>query len=570
MTPDAATQSDSATQHLVLARTFLGRLFENDITGGADDLKTGYFWLLSFLAAPPFLVAVMTMEQWERVGRYQGVIALHELSMSGKVLYLAFAMVAAGILTAMTWSNLLLDRRDALILGALPVRAPTIVRAKLLALGGYLAITAVAMHGLASLSFGVGLAVRNTFTFLLRGVAAHFIAATSASLFLVLTVAAVQGLVLAAAGPRLFARLSSLLQVVLIATALVIFVTLPLFAISTHDTIAGIGPNNRPWMLWTPPFWFLGTYELVLGMDQPVMRALHWRGLMALAVVIPLTIWSYGASYRRLARAAVEGSDSPRPRSAAALAEVLTRLLARDPVSRSAVQFFVISLARVERLRFVLAIAAGIVVGCSGPILFLWAARATSPQPPAGLLALSLANAAFLTCGIRVAASLPCDLGAAWIVPAIDPSPARLRSAAWRTHFALGVLPIVMLFGALQAWFWGPASAARHALVLITSGAFLIEILLWNYERMPGTNAWRPERLELGKRWPLYGLAFLSFSMGIGGVESLVLNTPALFAMLVAFLVAVALAVRLMHARRLVMPIADDEVVGAPSVLRLD
>lgn len=570
MKRQTTSSADSAVQHGVLARTFLARLFENDITGGADDLKQGYFWLLGFLAAPPFLVAVMMFNQWEHVALVQGAIALHELSLSGKVLYLAFAMVTSGVLTAMTWSNILLDRRDALILGALPVRAPTIVRAKLLALGGYLAITAVAMHGLASISFGVGLASGNTFEFLLRGIAAHFVASTSASLCLVLTVASLQGLILAAAGPRLFARLSSLLQVALIAGVLVIFVTLPLFALSTRDTLAGVGPTNRPWMLWTPPFWFLGTYELVLGADRPVLTALHWRGVWAMAILVLLTLWSYSAAYRRLARAAVEGSDSPRPRRAAALSEALTQSLTRYPVSRAAVQFFIISLARVERLRFVLAVAAGIILGCSAPILFFWAAGPPAASPPSRLLALSLANVAFLTCGIRIAASLPCDLGAAWIVPAVGPAPARMRSATWRVHMALGVLPIVILVGALHTWFWGPASAARHALVLIASGALLIEVLLWNYERMPGTNAWRPERLELGKRWPLYGIAFLLFSLGIAKVEALVLDTSVPFVLFVAGLIVLTAAVRVAHTRRLVMPIADDDVVGAPAVLRLD
>lgn len=570
MTVDTPGRTGEGLRWGALVRTFLTRLFENDITGGANDLKTGYFSLLAFLAAPPFLLAIMTMNLWENTARVHGIAVLHEQSLSGKVLYLSFGMVAAGILTAMTWSNLLLDRRDALILGALPVRPQTIVRGKLAALGVYLAVLALAMHGLASFSFGVGLAVGNTLTFLVRGVIAHFVAATSASLFLILTVTALQGVILTLTGPRVFSRISSALQIALIAGVLVVLVTLPLFAVSTLDTLAGSGRNNRPWMLWTPAFWFLGTYEVVLGTDRPILIALHWRGVAALACVIATILWSYASAYRRLARAAVEGGDTPRPRRAAALNEVLTRSLTSHPASRAAAQFFLISLARVERLRFVLAVAVGIILGLSAPVLFFLAAGLASSSPPTGLLALSLAVVALLACGIRIAASLPCDLGAAWIVPAVDPAPARMRAATWRVHMALGVLPIVVLFGLLHAWYWGLLSAAQHALVLVASGAFLIEILLWNHERMPGTNAWRPERLELDKRWPLYGIAFLLFSLGIASIETLVLDMPALFAVFLGALVALAAGVRVAHQRRLVMPVADDEVVGAPAVLRLD
>jgi len=578
VTSVTAHRPEERHQLRALRSAFLTRFFDNEITGGSNDLKASFFWLVGFLAAPGFLIAIMMMWQWDTIARFQGVAALRESAMSSKLVYLSYGMVASGLLAAMTWTSLLLDRRDALVLGALPVRPRTIVGSKLGALAAYLGLLTIAMHGLASLTFGTVLASHNTFSFLLRGVVAHLVAGGVSSTFLFLAVTSAQGVALALTGPRAFTRVSSALQVGLIACVLIGFVVQPLFAVATLDTLAGAGRRNHPWMLYTPPFWFLGTYEWLLGTEHPGLIALHWRGVAVLASLAGLTSVSYVASYARLSRAAVEGGDAALPRpKAAALVEGLVKRLTARPASRAAAQFFLVSLARVERLRFAAAMAIGVVVGWSIPAIYLWAQKradpaenAIDPFGPGTVLALSLADVAFLVAGLRVAASLPSDLKASWIIPMIDAPVTQLRSGLWRVLFATGVVPIAVLFAPLIAWFWGAQTAVGHTLVLLAGGALLIELLLWNHEQMPNAGPWRPERVQFGKRWPLYLLGFLLFSAGMAALEGLVLGEVWRIASLVGFLILATVGIRLAHERRQVIPEDDLDNLGAPAVLRID
>jgi hypothetical protein len=135
--------------------------------------------------------------------------------------------------------------------------------------------------------------------------------------------------------------------------------------------------------------------------------------------------------------------------------------------------------------------------------------------------------------------------------------------------FAVGVVPVVIVCAPAYAWRWGIGFAMAHSFVLFASGAFLLELLLWNYEQMPCARPWRPERANLGKRWPLYLAGFVAFSTWIPAVEVRLVQRPSLMAAFIALIALAALAVRIAHRRRLVLPPDDFDALGAPAVLGL-
>ena len=172
---------DAHDQLRTLTRAFLVRFFESEITTGSDDIKGAFFWLLAALAMPGLFIPWLMVFDWHLIGMFQGADALREASRAEKVFYLGFSMIASGMLTAIAWNSLLPDRRDTLILGALPVRPRTVVTSKLAALAAYIALVGVSMHAMAGLFFGAILSTNSSFSFLLRGVAAHFIASCAAT-----------------------------------------------------------------------------------------------------------------------------------------------------------------------------------------------------------------------------------------------------------------------------------------------------------------------------------------------------------------------------------------------------
>ncbi len=111
----------------VLQATFLGRFFENEATG-SSDLRQSFLWLIAALATPGFFLPLYHTEvRWYEITLRHGLEALRAYALFDKALYLNLTRVLITLLAAIGWHALLIDRRDGLILGGLPLRLRTIV-----------------------------------------------------------------------------------------------------------------------------------------------------------------------------------------------------------------------------------------------------------------------------------------------------------------------------------------------------------------------------------------------------------------------------------------------------------
>jgi hypothetical protein len=82
------------------------------------------------------------------------------------------------------------------------------------------------MHGPRPV-YGLGLGSLESSGAVLRNISAMFIAASSVNVFVLAVVTAVQSLTLAVAGPGWFARVSPVMHIALVATAILALVALP-------------------------------------------------------------------------------------------------------------------------------------------------------------------------------------------------------------------------------------------------------------------------------------------------------------------------------------------------------
>jgi len=267
-----------ALQFTALTRTFLARFFDNEITGGTNDVLQGFFWVVTILSVPGALIAVMLSVHWGVLGTVYGVAVLRYASQPDKVLYLGLVMIGSALVSAIVWTSLLVDRQDALILGTLPLRASTVAAAKLSALLVYVGLIAGSMAGTSSVLWGFFLASGRgaTFGWAFHGIVAHFVATAAASAFVLLAVAAVEGLALSILGPRIFARVSIALQaglVVLVGAAMLVLPRIP----SAVANLYSHGASRQNWLLNTPPVWFLGLYEWAFGTMDPDLKQLAVR-----------------------------------------------------------------------------------------------------------------------------------------------------------------------------------------------------------------------------------------------------------------------------------------------------
>ena len=83
-------------QVAALARTFLVRFFESEITTGTDDLKQFFFWLLAALAIPGLFIPWIMAFEWQLLALIDGSEAVRIASRAEKTFYLGFATIASG------------------------------------------------------------------------------------------------------------------------------------------------------------------------------------------------------------------------------------------------------------------------------------------------------------------------------------------------------------------------------------------------------------------------------------------------------------------------------------------
>jgi hypothetical protein len=470
-----------------LTRVFVARFFESEITAGRTDLTQSFFWLTAVVGAPGLLLAFYQQFAWEHIVRYGGGLAQLEVAaLFDKTVYLGFTFFAVAIVAAVGWPAMLPERRDALVLGALPARPRTVIAAKLAALGAYTALLALCIHAGSALLFGLFLGSLESVASVVRTVPAHFVAAAGLTIFVMAAAAGTQSLLLLLIGPRRFHRVSALLQIAFVVTALATFVALPgrsPGASATFDETGLIGPD---WVQRLPPMWFLGVYEVMAGSPFDQMASLARSAGAGLAAAIGLTIVAYPLAGRRVLASAVEAAPSEGPRTSGRAVDMLTRRLGRTPGDRATIQFALATLTRVPAHRLLLALAGAL--GAMGLFPLLMAvhdARAMTVSATVGVLALPFVALYFWVIGLRSAMEVPGELSGRWLFESSPVPPLAGRRAARRIMIAAGVVPVAAFTLVVWLLLWPPETGLVRAAAATAAGLLLVELLLWGYAGLP-------------------------------------------------------------------------------------
>ena len=282
------------------------------------------------------------------------------------------------------------------------------------------------------MTWGIFLASGNTLVFAVRGMLVHFVVACGASLFVLLGITAIQGAVLAVAGPRIFDRVSPVLQFVVVALVVSGLLGLPTIGAAASRPCAAPAATSSRGFCTRRRCGFSGLYEWALGGAAAMHRLLALRAALGLVVAVGLTLLVYPLAYQQTMTAVVQsgrhrGSDR---RRTAIVARVLVAVNGRAPIARGVAQFLAATLGRVERHRFVLAIALAISAAWAFPTWMSLPAT-LPPKPGVAFLALPIAVMTFLLVAVRVGASIPSDLRAAWLFEVHDRRAGRRPRASW-------------------------------------------------------------------------------------------------------------------------------------------
>jgi predicted permease len=527
-----------------LTRHFASGLIQNDLVTPTEDLHATIAGVLALLLVGAAGLALML------IGKYNSVSFVSDggfharalpnlaervtMAVDDKALLIGGAMIVMGLLTVLAWESLSVDRRDLAILGPLPIHPATVLAAKSAAVVGAATAAAVAMNLLPSLLLPIVVLAKTPAGFAQVGtwMSSHFVAGTAACAFTFLTLSTLRGAIGLLAPPRVSRTLLPFLQFVLVLALLSLLLAAPVLASRANATLTSASSTA----LVFPPLWFVGLGEVLAGRHDAVFRVPAEAGLAALAIVLAAALGVHLVGFLRRSRQlnAADSVDGQKPGRGSMLLERLAQRLVEDRRARASFLFTARTLARSPRHRLHVAAALGLGLAVSGATVAAafggWKVGREAFDLTTMALAAQLNLVFFLVIGVRLSATIPADLDAAWVfrfhaTPAHERHLAGTRSAI----FVLMIVPLLLALAPVHALLWGAYTAVVHLAFGIVLALILLEIAFKDYDRLPFAAAFVPGRTVLSLRLPLYVLDYVLLVYVTPQIEQLLIERTGMF-----------------------------------------
>ena len=535
--------TERETPFRILWRVFLAQFAANESATSDIQTRRAIIGVITFLVIPGLFLMMRTMSGYEvmvKVARAKGTPEIVEVFLAQMaVLFVSYSMISTGVLTVFIWDTLVFDKRDAMVLGPLPLSGRTIVGAKLAALATFLIGTALAVNVVSGLSFGfVTGAVDGR---VLQHLAAHWAGTIGGAVFIFCTLVVVRGLLVLLVSVHIAETVGSVLQFVFL-SAVLCFMMVP--------TATG--------QVLPPISWFAALFELIRGSAVAALPGLAKCGYIGLPLSVAAAITVTFAGYWKQMRAALAPSAR-----VAATARMRRRLAATiagpDRVARATSDFVLTTLARSRIQQAPIAIAAALGMAIiSIALVTREGGLAELRTPRTVVLWIPIVLGYWIVVGLRASFAVPTELKAAWAFRVHSQWPsASYWSGVRAAMFAFAVGPALFVNALAVLPLLGWRIAAIHALVVIVAIAIAVQSASLLVDGVPFTRAYPPGHAKLKTRWHLYLLGMFAIAYLPVRWEMLVLNDPWGFATLNATGVAVLVALEIVgryRARKWVLP----------------
>lgn len=459
---------------------------------GADGSQTSVVRTLAGVATPMLMAAfwIVTLATWLNAW---SAAAIHYL-------FVLYSVCAMACVTALQWERLFPTRADFLILLPLPIRPQTLFSAKLTSSAAFLG-----MFLLATNIFGTVLFPMLYGTGMLRVMLAHAIAVFTAGLAASLAVLTVEALVIVLVPEGWFRRIAPLVQTIIVASALTLFLRiatvdeqLPLF-LTGRVSFAGK----------LPPLWFVSLYETLLHgpTATPFAHQMAHCAWLCLPILTTSTIALYPAAWKRRQRMALEGARSASLRHNSILHHLLHHTLLPHADQRAIFHFLSQTLARLNRYHVMLAAYSGSGIALAFAVSVTLNTHDTQLQLALDARGVHEAVAILLfwtIAGLRVAFLLPEELRARWIFQMAPLSTTRVVTTMKRFVMLACIAVMAVFLATLAACHWSTADILRQACLGIAVATLLVDLFFFQTDSIPFTRPSQPERSSLPLTLAIY------------------------------------------------------------------
>ena len=451
-------------------------------------------------------------------------------------------MLVIGLVAVLTWDNTFPDRRDAMILGPLPVKPGTILVAKITASASLLGVAILALNfassGARSLVFGgdAGLAG------VLRYFVSYWFTMVAAAAFLYGAVLTIQGTTAHFLPRRLFLRVSAFLQLAAFGVFLVVYFLAP--SVDTPAQLAALG--SRSPLAASPVLWFFALLNQCNGSLPAGALWLAQRAWIALACAVAGATVSLLVCYLRTMRKTVEEPDLVPAGHAVHWMPNLGGSL------QTAVLLFTLrSLRRSRQHRVVLALFLSIALAFALHLLRQAPRWGTTTPMTTDFAMSTLWILVFSVLAFRAVFPLPISLTANWVlrITQLRP-PQQYIAAVWRSLLLLAVLPAWLAAVSLSLPYRPFPQTAAHLAVLLALGFIFADLSLIGFYKIPFTCSYVPGKSNFQFLfWTGLGV-FILLMVFMLQIEYPALHSPKQSAYLLLVLGGAAIVLRIFNHRQ--------------------
>lgn len=514
-------RAGESRQYIRLIRHFAYRLVDNELIAADGQIHQTLTSILAILGGLSFTITVsLVLKYFFRIGEMPEPVQ-QLVRWSDQEFQISLTMAVIGFFGVMAWDSLFPDRKDSLVLGPLPVRWQVMLRAKLTAILLILSLMLVLTVSFSGLLFPL-LMGPASFGQLVRFYLAYWLTLIAAGLFVFFSLFAIQGVLILTLPYRWFLRVSAWVQMT------GIFVVLLSFTLSPN--VEWVARGHERWAQFLPNFWFLDLYQLLAGTPHPLSQS-HAIFALALPGIVVLSLALYTAGYRRAVQKTVEESEVTAARRHFGPG-FMTRLIP-SPRRRAVFQFVARTMLRNRRHRLLLAVYAGLGLAFVSGSLGWMVKRGTTAflQPTSTLLSVPLDLAFFLLLGMRALFAIPVELPANWIFRFTEGGEPSDYLGGVRTFlWVVGLIPLSLLPLPVYGMLWGWTIAVKHTFFTASVILLFVEMLLWNFRKIPFTCSYLPGRANLKVTLGVYSVIFLAISALLSSIDMAVLrSSPAGF-----------------------------------------
>lgn len=504
----------------VLWRTFLAQFFASESVTSDIQMRRTIIWVLAFLLTPCLYLMAAILPTYEIVRLVAAARNAPEMieNILAKLaaIFVGYSMVTVGMITVFVWDALVFDKRDAMVIGPLPLRGLTVIAAKLAALATFMLGASLAINLTAGLPYAFVTGGNDGLSAMLRHLAGHLSGTMGGAIFVFAAIVALRGLILLAGGARFAAPIGSMLQFLFVSAVFFAVEGLPTF----RDSRAGE---------WIPVNWYFGLFERLRGSTKPELIVLSQRAMIALPIAMCCAAVVTFAGYRRQMRAALAPPASAGALGTARMRRALARaLVGHDGVARATADFILTTIARNRQQQAPIAISAAIaVVIVNMAIERRYAGIESLMVPRPVVLWIPIVVGYWMAIGLRASFFVPSELSAAWSFAANAPENQRSYWAGVRASMIAFVIgPALLINAVVLVPLLGWRIAAWHAPVVCALLIVTIEIICLTINGIPFTRAYPPGHAKLRTRWPLYLIGMYAVGYWPTRLEVQLLDSP--------------------------------------------